>query len=56
VELVASPENLGAIGRNVGVARVDTPYVAFCDDDTWWGPRLAAHRGRRVRRHPRWRW
>ncbi|MEX5720011.1 glycosyltransferase family 2 protein [Geodermatophilus maliterrae] len=45
VELVASPENLGAIGRNVGVARVSTPYVAFCDDDTWWDPgslRLAA--------------
>jgi GT2 family glycosyltransferase len=38
VELVASPENLGAIGRNVGVARVGTPYVAFCDDDTWWDP------------------
>ncbi|MGY1690979.1 glycosyltransferase family 2 protein [Geodermatophilus sp. SYSU D01105] len=38
VELVASPENLGAVGRNVGVARVDTPYVAFCDDDTWWDP------------------
>jgi GT2 family glycosyltransferase len=38
VELVASPENLGAIGRNVGVARVHTPYVAFCDDDTWWDP------------------
>jgi GT2 family glycosyltransferase len=38
VELVASPENLGAIGRNVGVACVDTPYVAFCDDDTWWDP------------------
>ncbi|MBM7808415.1 GT2 family glycosyltransferase [Geodermatophilus bullaregiensis] len=45
VELVASPENLGAVGRNVGVARVSTPYVAFCDDDTWWDPgslRLAA--------------
>jgi GT2 family glycosyltransferase len=38
VELIASPENLGAIGRNLGVARVDTPYVAFCDDDTWWDP------------------
>jgi len=36
VQLVASPENLGAVGRNVGVARLDTPYVAFCDDDTWW--------------------
>ena len=38
VELIASTENLGAVGRNLGVARVDTPYVAFCDDDTWWDP------------------
>ena len=38
VELIASQENLGAVGRNVGVARLDTPYVAFCDDDTWWEP------------------
>ncbi len=38
VDLVASPDNLGAVGRNVGVARVGTPYVAFCDDDTWWEP------------------
>ncbi|MGY1748703.1 glycosyltransferase family 2 protein [Modestobacter sp. SYSU DS0511] len=37
-ELIASPANLGAVGRNVGVARLDTPYVAFCDDDTWWDP------------------
>jgi len=36
VELVASPTNLGALGRNLGVSRVATPYVAFCDDDTWW--------------------
>jgi GT2 family glycosyltransferase len=38
VELIASRENLGAAGRNLGVARLDTPYVAFCDDDTWWEP------------------
>jgi len=38
VDLVASRENLGAVGRNVGVERVDTPFVAFCDDDTWWEP------------------
>ncbi|MFC3737120.1 glycosyltransferase family 2 protein [Paractinoplanes deccanensis] len=38
VEVVALPENLGAVGRNVGVARLRTPYVAFCDDDTWWEP------------------
>jgi GT2 family glycosyltransferase len=38
MELIASPDNLGAVGRNLGVARLDTPYVAFCDDDTWWEP------------------
>ncbi|RCG29929.1 glycosyltransferase [Sphaerisporangium album] len=38
VDLVALRENLGAVGRNIGAARLDTPYVAFCDDDTWWDP------------------
>lgn len=38
VELIASPANLGAVGRNLGVERAPTPYVAFCDDDTWWEP------------------
>jgi GT2 family glycosyltransferase len=38
VDVVALTENLGAVGRNVGVARLRTPYVAFCDDDTWWEP------------------
>ena len=38
VEVVALPRNLGAVGRNVGVERLHTPYVAFCDDDTWWEP------------------
>jgi GT2 family glycosyltransferase len=36
VELVVAPANLGAAGRNLGVARVRTEYVAFCDDDVWW--------------------
>lgn len=38
VELVALRTNLGAVGRNLGVERLSTPYVAFCDDDTWWEP------------------
>ena len=38
VELVRCDENRGAAGRNAGVARVRTPYVGFCDDDTWWAP------------------
>jgi GT2 family glycosyltransferase len=38
VTVVASNRNLGAAGRNLGVDRVRTPYVAFCDDDTCWEP------------------
>ncbi|MEV4708894.1 glycosyltransferase [Actinoplanes sp. NPDC049316] len=26
------------MARTIGVRRLDTPYVAFCDDDTWWEP------------------
>ncbi len=38
LEVVALSDNLGAVGRNVGVAHCRTPYVAFCDDDSWWEP------------------
>ncbi|MBO4236197.1 MULTISPECIES: glycosyltransferase family 2 protein [Pseudonocardia] len=34
VELIVASQNLGAVGRNVAVERVRTPYVTFCDDDT----------------------
>ncbi|KAB1650588.1 glycosyltransferase family 2 protein [Pseudoclavibacter endophyticus] len=38
VTLVASEENLGAVGRNLAMEQVNTEFVAFCDDDTWWEP------------------
>jgi GT2 family glycosyltransferase len=38
VTIVELQENLGAVGRNVGVAQCSTPFVAFCDDDSWWEP------------------
>ncbi len=38
VEILRSGENLGAAGRNLGVDRLETPFVAFSDDDTWWEP------------------
>jgi GT2 family glycosyltransferase len=53
VELIASPVNLGAVGRNVGVSRLTTPYVAFCDDDTWWEPGSLARAGDVFDAHPR---
>jgi GT2 family glycosyltransferase len=38
VTLVRLASNVGAAGRNTGLATSTTPYVAFCDDDTWWRP------------------
>jgi GT2 family glycosyltransferase len=38
VQCIRCEHNRGAAGRNAGVALVRTPYVAFCDDDTWWAP------------------
>lgn len=43
VRLVRLDRNLGAAGRNHGVARVRTPYVAFSDDDTRWEPGALDH-------------
>lgn len=36
VAVIPLNRNAGAVARNVGVARSSTPYVAFCDDDSWW--------------------
>lgn len=38
ITLIRSKRNLGAAARNIGVAYADTPYIAFCDDDTQWEP------------------
>ena len=38
VKLIRLPDNIGAAARNAGARSVDTPYVAFCDDDTVWAP------------------
>lgn len=38
VTVIALDRNEGAVARNIGVAASGTPYVAFCDDDSWWAP------------------
>lgn len=53
VRLVALGCNLGAAGRNVGVALAATPYVAFCDDDTWWSSGSLARAAVLLDRSPR---
>ncbi|WP_326595553.1 glycosyltransferase family 2 protein [Streptomyces sp. NBC_01803] len=51
---VLSPgANLGAIGRNLAVREVTTPYLAFCDDDTWWAPGSLAAAADLLDAHPR---
>ncbi|MBI2709142.1 MAG: glycosyltransferase [Actinobacteria bacterium] len=53
VEVIALGENLGAAGRNAGVAQARTPFVAFSDDDSWWGPGALAHAARVMALRPR---
>jgi N-acetylglucosaminyl-diphospho-decaprenol L-rhamnosyltransferase len=38
VEVIRLQRNIGAAARNIGVQRCRRPYVALCDDDTWWEP------------------
>jgi GT2 family glycosyltransferase len=38
VQLLSLRQNIGSAARNEGVRAAGTPYVAFCDDDSWWHP------------------
>ncbi|SRR5579875_133716 len=38
VRVLALPSNEGAGARTIGARAAATPYVAFCDDDSWWDP------------------
>jgi N-acetylglucosaminyl-diphospho-decaprenol L-rhamnosyltransferase len=38
VQVLAQERDVGAVARTVGMGLLGTPYVAFCDDDTWWEP------------------
>lgn len=52
ITLLSPGMNLGAPGRNLGVALVDAPYVAFCDDDTWWDPGSLTRAAELLDQHP----
>jgi GT2 family glycosyltransferase len=53
VDVLSLPWNAGAGGRNLGVERLRTPYVAFCDDDTWWEPGSLTDAADVLDAHPR---
>ncbi|MGK5629319.1 glycosyltransferase family 2 protein [Streptomyces sp. URMC 123] len=38
VRVLALAANRGPLARTHGVRALDTPYVAFSDDDSWWAP------------------
>jgi GT2 family glycosyltransferase len=52
VKLLLPGRNLGAVGRNLAMRHVHTPYVAFCDDDSWWAPGALTGAADLLDRHP----
>jgi GT2 family glycosyltransferase len=53
VDVIRAGRNLGAAGRNLGVRRAATPFVALCDDDTWWLPGSLDRAGAALEADPR---
>ncbi|HLJ97659.1 MAG TPA: glycosyltransferase [Gemmataceae bacterium] len=53
VNVVRAGANLGAAGRTLGARHTDAPYLAFCDDDTWWDPGALRRAADLFDRHPK---
>lgn len=53
VEVVRLGGNVGGAARTVGARRLRTSYVAFSDDDSWWGPGALSEAVRVLDAHPR---
>lgn len=53
VQVVGLRRNHGAAARTIGARLVDSPYVAFSDDDSWWAPGALTQAADLLERHPR---
>jgi GT2 family glycosyltransferase len=53
VRVVGLRRNWGGAARTVGARLVDSPYVAFSDDDSWWAPGALTRAVELLDRHPR---
>jgi GT2 family glycosyltransferase len=53
VQVVGLRRNQGGAARTVGARLVDSPYVAFSDDDSWWAPGALRRAAELLDRHPR---
>jgi GT2 family glycosyltransferase len=51
--VVGLRRNRGGAARTVGARLVDSPYVAFSDDDSWWAPGALSRAVELLDRHPR---
>ena len=53
IDVIRLSRNVGGAARNVGMRAVDAPYVALCDDDSWWSPGALRRAADLLDRHPR---
>jgi GT2 family glycosyltransferase len=53
VRVVGLRRNQGGAARTVGARLVDSRYVAFSDDDSWWAPGALRRAADLLDRHPR---
>ena len=53
VRVIRAGRNLGGAARNLGVRALDTEFVAFSDDDSWWAPGAFPKALALMRAHPR---
>lgn len=53
VHVIELERNMGAAARNAAIEAASTPYVALCDDDSWWAPGALARAERLLETHPR---
>lgn len=53
VDLLPLVDNQGGAARTVGARAVETPYVAFSDDDSWWRPGALGRASDLLDAHPR---
>jgi GT2 family glycosyltransferase len=52
IRVIGLSRNIGAAARNVGIIAADSPYVALCDDDTWWEPDGLIRAAEHLEQHP----
>jgi GT2 family glycosyltransferase len=53
VTVIRLRRSMGAAARNAALRALDTPYVALCDDDSWWSAGALTRAADLLDRHPR---